>query len=104
MESEYNTEAILTCAVTGGGDTAGKHPVIPVAPRQIADAAFEAANVVLLEGQVRAGPEDDLYLKRGVIASNGQLVEKSAGIVDALGARVLTPAKGREKLGLAPRH
>src|SRR5215468_2852572 len=38
-----NTEVIITCAVTGAGDTVGKHPAIPVTPRQIADAAIEAA-------------------------------------------------------------
>lgn len=38
-----NTEIVLTCAVTGAGDSAGKHPAIPVTPRQIADAAIEAA-------------------------------------------------------------
>src|SRR5262245_38474811 len=38
-----NTEVVLTCAVTGAGDTVGKHPAIPVTPRQIADAAIEAA-------------------------------------------------------------
>ena len=39
-----NTEVILTCAVTGGGDTVGKHPAIPCTPRQIADATIESAN------------------------------------------------------------
>jgi len=34
---------ILTCAITGGGDTVGKHPAIPVTPRQIATSALEAA-------------------------------------------------------------
>jgi uncharacterized protein (DUF849 family) len=38
-----NTDVIITCAVTGAGDTVGKHPAIPVTPRQIADAAIEAA-------------------------------------------------------------
>ena len=38
-----NTEVIVTCAVTGAGDTVGKHPAIPVTPKQIADAAIEAA-------------------------------------------------------------
>src|SRR5271165_4795920 len=38
-----NTEIIVTCAVTGAGDTVGKHPEVPVTPRQIADAALEAA-------------------------------------------------------------
>src|SRR4051812_27263951 len=39
-----NTEVIVTCAVTGAGDTVGKHPAIPVTPKQIADAAIEAAS------------------------------------------------------------
>ena len=34
-----NNEVIITCAVTGAGDTVGKHPAIPVTPQQIADAA-----------------------------------------------------------------
>jgi uncharacterized protein (DUF849 family) len=38
-----NTDVILSCAVTGAGDTIGKHPAIPVTPRQIADSAIEAA-------------------------------------------------------------
>lgn len=38
-----NREVVVTCAVTGAGDTVGKHPAIPVTPEQIADAAIEAA-------------------------------------------------------------
>src|ERR1700754_264553 len=38
-----NQDVIISCAVTGAGDTVGKHPAIPVTPRQIADAAIEAA-------------------------------------------------------------
>src|SRR5882724_7138812 len=38
-----NYEVIVTCAVTGAGDTVGKHPAVPVTPKQIADAAVEAA-------------------------------------------------------------
>jgi uncharacterized protein (DUF849 family) len=62
------------------------------------------AKSVLLGGHVRVGLEDNLYLKRGVFASNGELVEKAIGIIDALGARVVTPAEGREMLGLSPRQ
>ena len=40
-----NREVIVTCAVTGAGDTVGKHPAIPVTPEQIAQAAIEAAGV-----------------------------------------------------------
>ena len=38
-----NSEVIVTCAVTGAGDTVAKHPGVPVTPRQIADAAIGAA-------------------------------------------------------------
>jgi len=38
-----NWEVFITCAVTGAGDTAGRSPLVPVAPEQIADAAIEAA-------------------------------------------------------------
>lgn len=36
-------EVFITCAVTGSADTAGKSPHVPVTPRQIADAAIDAA-------------------------------------------------------------
>ena len=38
-----NSEVVITCAVTGAGDTVAKHPGVPVTPKQIADAAIEAA-------------------------------------------------------------
>ncbi len=38
-----NFEVFVTCAVTGSGDTVGKHPAVPVTPEQIANAAIEAA-------------------------------------------------------------
>jgi uncharacterized protein (DUF849 family) len=38
-----NFEVFISCAVTGAGDTVAKHPAIPVTPKQIADAALEAA-------------------------------------------------------------
>ena len=59
-----------------------------------------AAQAVLLGGHVRVGLEDNLYLERGVLASNGQLVEKAVKIVEVLGARVLGPAEARAKFGL----
>ena len=39
-----NKDVIISCAVTGAGDTVGKHPSIPVTPGQIASAAIEAAS------------------------------------------------------------
>lgn len=37
-----NRRTIITCAVTGGADTVGKHPAIPVTPAEIATAAIDA--------------------------------------------------------------
>jgi uncharacterized protein (DUF849 family) len=63
-----------------------------------------AALAVVLGGNVRVGLEDNLYLERGVLATNAQLVEKAARIVRDLGARVMTPAQTREKLKLENRY
>lgn len=41
--STINWEPWITCALTGAGDTAGKHPDLPITPTQIAEAAIEAA-------------------------------------------------------------
>jgi uncharacterized protein (DUF849 family) len=38
-----NQDVIITCAVTGAGDTAGKSPHVPVTPERIADEAIAAA-------------------------------------------------------------
>jgi len=62
-----------------------------------------AAMAALAGGNVRVGLEDNLYLGRGVLASNGQLVERAATILTAMGARVLGPQAVREKLKLAKR-
>lgn len=59
-----------------------------------------AAQSVLLGGNVRVGLEDNLYLDKGVPATNGQLVERAVGVIESLGARPVTPAEAREKLGL----
>ena len=58
------------------------------------------AQSILLGGHVRVGLEDNLYLSRGVYASNAQLVEKAHGIVEAMGARILSPDEARERLKL----
>src|ERR1700684_2514066 len=58
------------------------------------------AQAVLLGGNVRVGLEDNLYLSKGVYASNAQLVEKARTIIEAMGARVLTAAEARDRLKL----
>lgn len=59
-----------------------------------------AACSVLMGGNVRVGLEDNIYLDRGVLASNGQLVERAVEIVTRMGARVLSPKEARKKLNL----
>ena len=58
------------------------------------------AQAVLLGGNVRVGLEDNLYLSRGVFATNGQLVERAVAIIKNLGCDVATPDEARTMLGL----
>lgn len=62
-----------------------------------------AAQSVLLGGNVRVGLEDNIWLEKGVLATNGQLVERVGEILTRLGARILTPAEGRAKMNLTRR-
>ena len=62
-----------------------------------------AAQAVILGGNVRVGLEDNLYLEKGVFASNAQLVERVRNIVELMGARVLNPDEVRTKFGLLKR-
>lgn len=58
---------------------------------------------VLAGGNVRVGLEDNLFLERGVLATNAQLVEKSVTIIENLGAKVIGPQEVRDLLGLTKR-
>jgi uncharacterized protein (DUF849 family) len=64
--------------------------------------AYVAA-AVLAGGNVRVGLEDNLWLDKGVLATNAQLVERAVGIVERMGARVIGPAEVRARLGLTKR-
>jgi uncharacterized protein (DUF849 family) len=59
-----------------------------------------AAAAVALGGNVRVGLEDNIYLDRGVLATNGQLVTRAREIIERMGARLLTPNEARTKLKL----
>lgn len=61
------------------------------------------AAAVLAGGNVRVGLEDNLWLDKGVLATNAQLVDRAVGIIERLGARVIGPAEVRAKLGLTKR-
>ena len=64
--------------------------------------AYVAA-AVLAGGNVRVGLEDNLWLEKGVLAENWQLVERAGSIIENMGARVIGPQEVREKLGLTKR-
>jgi uncharacterized protein (DUF849 family) len=59
---------------------------------------------VLLGGHVRVGLEDNLYVEKGVFASNGSLVEKAVRILREFGIEPMTPHETRTKLGLRARN
>jgi uncharacterized protein (DUF849 family) len=59
------------------------------------------AQAVLLGGNVRVGLEDNIYLDRGVLASNAMLVERAVEIIERMGARVVGPDEARARIGLA---
>jgi uncharacterized protein (DUF849 family) len=54
----------------------------------------------LVGGNVRVGLEDNIWLERGVKATNGALVERAVTILEAMNVRVLGPAEVREQLRL----
>jgi uncharacterized protein (DUF849 family) len=61
------------------------------------------AAAMLAGGNIRVGLEDNIWLEKGVLATNAQLVEKAATIVTNMGATLMTPAEVREKLKLQKR-
>jgi uncharacterized protein (DUF849 family) len=58
------------------------------------------AQAALLGGNVRVGLEDNLYLSRGVFATNGQLVKRAKTLIESLGYELATPDEARVILGL----
>ena len=58
------------------------------------------AQAVLLGGNVRVGLEDNLYLEKGVLATNADLVTRAREIIERLGAAVASPDEARETLGI----
>ncbi len=55
-------------------------------------------------GNVRVGLEDNIYLSKGVLATNGSLVERAVTILAAMNVRVLGPSEVRSMLKLQKRH
>lgn len=61
------------------------------------------ALAVLAGGNVRVGLEDNLWLGKGVLASNGDLVDRARTIVEGMGSQLMSPQDVREKLNLKKR-
>ena len=64
--------------------------------------AYVAA-AVLAGGNVRVGLEDNLWLEKGTLATNTQLVTRARGIIEGMGARVIGPDELRARLTLEKR-
>jgi uncharacterized protein (DUF849 family) len=62
-----------------------------------------AALAVLAGGNIRVGLEDNIWLDKGVLATNGSLVERAVTIAEGMGSRVLGPQEVRERLNLTKR-
>jgi len=58
------------------------------------------AQAMLLNGNVRVGLEDSIYLEKGAYASNPSLVERAAQIIQLMGGRVVGPSEARDRLNL----
>ena len=61
------------------------------------------ALAALAGGNVRVGLEDNLYLSRGRLATNAELVERAVAILESMNVRVLGPEEVRAKLALRVR-
>jgi len=61
---------------------------------------YYVAASVLAGGNIRVGLEDNLWLKKGVLATNAQLVSNAVSLIENLGSKILTPSQVRSKLGL----
>lgn len=59
-----------------------------------------AMESLLQGGNIRVGLEDNLYLKKGQLATNEQLVDRAVQMVHGLGSDIMTPAEARKHLGL----
>ncbi len=61
------------------------------------------AMAALAGGNVRVGLEDNIYLEKGVLATNAQLVERAVSILQGMNVKLLGPAEVRQKLKLQKR-
>jgi uncharacterized protein (DUF849 family) len=93
---------IISCAVTGGGNTVGKHPAIPVTPEEIATAAIDAgkagaaiAHIHVRDPETKMGCSNPAYYREVVqrIQDSGSdilinLTTGAGGMVPMKGAAI----------------
>jgi 3-keto-5-aminohexanoate cleavage enzyme len=63
-----------------------------------------AVLAIVMGGHVRVGLEDNIYYRKGELASNEQLVARVARIAAEVGRPLATPDEARQMLGLAGRE
>ena len=59
-----------------------------------------AALALIVGGNIRVGLEDNIWLEKGVLATNGQLVERARKVAEGMGVRLLAPTEVRARLKL----
>ena len=62
-----------------------------------------AAMAVLAGGNIRVGLEDNIWLDKGVLASNGALVERAVKVAEGMGTKIMSADDVRKKLKLKKR-
>ncbi len=86
-----NNDVIITCAVTGAGDTTSRSELVPITPRQVADAAIEAAkagaavvHVHVRDPQTGQGSRDPALFREAVDmirdSGVGMIINLTAGM------------------------
>ncbi|PAQ07630.1 3-keto-5-aminohexanoate cleavage protein [Mesorhizobium temperatum] len=82
------------------------------APRDCTWSAFSlgrdqmayVAAAILAGGNVRVGLEDNLYLEKGRLATNAELVARAVELITAMGVRLLGPGEVRSRLKLVKQN
>jgi uncharacterized protein (DUF849 family) len=87
-----NTEAFITCALTGAGDTVGRSPHVPVTPEQVAQAGIEAAragaaivHIHVRDPQTGQGSRDPALYRRAVELIRGSDVDVVLNLTAGMG-------------------
>jgi len=91
-----------------GADTRSMQAMVDTLPPGVVWSGFGigrmqmpmVAQAVLLGGNVRVGLEDNLFLGKGKLATNAELVTRAVEIIERLGANVIGPKAARERLNL----